>query len=254
MKHYSLTPSLSLSYVGPSLDKGPLPALFYFALSAEDSLTLAPFNTPITLLTPYLHEHLRIFSMTIPGHKPPLPKEKAIHFWAEHIQKGHDPISPFIEQICTAIDSLLHQNALIKDRILLAGLSRGSYIATLAAARHPLCPKVLGFAPLTDFSSVKEFEHLLDHPLVKSLNLSSHLPELLHTHIRYYIGNRDTRTGTTLAFNLITQLAELAHAKRIREGHFELILYSSIGFMGHGTPQSIFQEGCQWIKNSLLLP
>jgi predicted esterase len=253
MNTYDINPQLSFSYVGPPLDQGPLPSLFYFSLSAEDSITLEPFNTPITLMSPFLHKKFRIFSMTIPGHENHLPKEKAIHFWAEKIRKGIDPILPFIEQICDVIDYLFNQDLLIKEKIVLSGLSRGAYIATLVAAKHPLCNTVLGFSPLIKFMVTKEFEDLSNNPLVESLSLTTYLENLTHTKIRYYIGNRDTRVGTRNAFEFITNLANLAHEERARDGSFELLLYPSTGFMGHGTPEDIFQEGCNWIQKQLTL-
>ena len=53
-------------FVGPSLEKGPLPTLIYFALSAEDSLQCDPFNRPVQFLEGL---PLRIFSITLPGHE-----------------------------------------------------------------------------------------------------------------------------------------------------------------------------------------
>ena len=251
MKHHEITPNLSFSYLGPHLDHGPLPALFYFSLSAEDSLTLAPYNTPVTYLKHLTHEKLRIFSMTIPGHENNLPKEKAIEYWIQKIKNGIDPIFPFISQICEVIDYLTNQYVLIEGKIALAGLSRGGYIATLVAAKHSLCNLVTGFSPLTDLKLTKGIEGLDGHPLVESLSLSTHLEGLIHAKIRYYIGNRDTRVGTKLAFDFITNLAELAHEKRVKDGSCELIIYPSTGFMGHGTPDEIFKEGSLWIEKTL---
>jgi predicted esterase len=251
MKHYELAPGLSFTYLGPPLDQGPLPALFYFSLSAEDSLTLAPFNTPVTYLTHLLHDNLRIFSMTIPGHENNLPKEKAIEYWIQKIREGVDPIFPFIRQICDVIDYLLNQQVIVEDKIVFSGLSRGGYIATLVAAKHQACNTVLGFAPLTEINPSKGLEDLIDNPLAMSLSLPTYLENLIHTKIRYYIGNRDTRVGTKLAFEFITNLADLAYEHRAKEGSFELIIYPSTGFMGHGTPDEIFKDGCLWIQKEL---
>lgn len=251
MNHHELNPNLSFTYLGPPLEKGPLPALFYFSLSAKDSLTLAPFNTPITYLNHFLDSKLRIFSMTIPGHEHNLPKEKAIEYWIQKIKDGIDPILPFIKQVCDVIDYLLNQEIITQDKLILSGLSRGSYIATLVAATHKACNTVLGFSPLIQLNAAKELEDLIHSPLLKSLNTFTYLENLIHTKIRYYIGNRDTRVGTAFAFKLITDLANLAHEERARDGSFELILYPSTGFMGHGTPDRIFKEGCLWIEQEL---
>lgn len=250
MKHHTLDSHHSFCYVGPSLEEGPLPALFYFSLSAEESLSLYPFNEPVTYLK---NSPLRIFSMTIPGHEGTVSKEKAIETWAQQVRDGIDPLSPFITKICYVLDQLMNKNILIKGKIILAGLSRGGYIATLVAARHSLCNVVLGFAPITELKAAREFQELQDHPLLESLSLQSHLESLIHKKIRYYIGNRDTRVGTKHAFELISALATLSHEKRGKQGSFELIIGNSIGFMGHGTSSEVFKEGSQWIQKELQL-
>jgi pimeloyl-ACP methyl ester carboxylesterase len=254
MNHYNISPHLSLTYLGPSLEQGPLPALFYFSLSAEDSLLLSPFNQPVVFLTPWTQNSLRIFSMTIPGHEYPLPKEQAIEVWVDRIQQGIDPITPFIQDIGHVIDTLLAQNVLIKERIVCAGLSRGGYIATLAAAHHPACSYVLGFAPLTQLKYAKEFARIIHHPMVETLSLNHVQSQLTQKKVRYYIGNRDTRVGTQHAFQWITSLAELAYEARAKNGSFELMIHDSIGLMGHGTPECIFEEGAAWVKRILTLP
>ncbi|MEI8300756.1 MAG: alpha/beta hydrolase [Chlamydiota bacterium] len=240
-----------LSYLGPSLDQGPLPALFYFALSAHDSLCLDPFNQPVL----FMHQHfptIRIFSMTIPGHEDNLPKENAINYWAENLQNGIDLISPFIKKVCATIDDLIKDHILIENKIAVAGLSRGAYIATLIGAKHPLCRHILGFAPLTTLNPLKEFQDLQTHPLLSSLNLMHHLDALSSKNLRYYIGTRDSRVGTHHAFHLITSLANYAYDHRRREGSFELMLGNSIGLMGHGTSSEVFKNGIDWVAKCLL--
>ncbi|MEK7340133.1 MAG: hypothetical protein AABZ92_05425, partial [Verrucomicrobiota bacterium] len=56
----NLASDIQLEYLGPSVDLGPLPAVFYFALSARDSLLLDPFNQPAVYLSQF---PLRIFSI-----------------------------------------------------------------------------------------------------------------------------------------------------------------------------------------------
>ena len=76
-----------VSYVGPDILDGPLPSLFYFALSEEESLLVDPYNQPVQFL---LEKPVRTFSLTIPGHGPDLDPRKAIGIWAEEFKKGND--------------------------------------------------------------------------------------------------------------------------------------------------------------------
>jgi hypothetical protein len=241
-------PSIELAYKGPDFSFGPLPALFYFALSAQDSLNLDPLNQPVAYLS---SSSLRIFSMTLPGHENHLPPTQALHFWANKIAQGHNLITEFIEKIKTVIETLLHQHVLIPDRIAVAGLSRGSFIATHAAASIDQFRWILGFAPLTDLSYTKEFQDLYQNPDVKLLSLEHCIPFLINRPLRYYIGNHDTRVGTRQCFDFVEKLATAAFDSMIRSPQVELMIAPSIGRDGHGTSQEIFHEGAQWIAEKL---
>ena len=73
-------------FVGPDLSLGPLPTIFYFALSAKESLHQDPFNQPVAVWQTY---PVRIFSITLPEHEGHLdPKPARLAFWNEEIAKG----------------------------------------------------------------------------------------------------------------------------------------------------------------------
>src|ERR1700722_17508177 len=124
-----LHPSFEIAYTGPDLSAGPLPALFYFALSAQDSLGLDPFNQPVKYLSSL---PMRIFSMTLPGHENQLPPTEALDVWAQEMGRGHDVVSDFVQKVKMAVEMLTGQNVLMPDRIAVAGLSRGAFIAVHA--------------------------------------------------------------------------------------------------------------------------
>jgi predicted esterase len=235
-------------YSGPPLSSGPLPALFYFALSAQDSLCLDPFNQPVSYLSSL---PMRVFSITLPGHENNLPPTQALNFWAKEIAHQHNIIAEFIETIRLAVETLLHQNVLIKDRIAIAGLSRGAFIATHAAAAIAHFRWILGFAPLTTLSFAKEFQELHHDPLVNSLSLTHLTPHLIDRTLRYYIGNLDARVSTRLCFDFVETLAQTACDHQIRSPQVELIISPSIGRDGHGTAREIFHHGAQWIAEKL---
>ena len=229
---------MKMSFLGPPLSAGKLPAVLYLALSDSDSLHLDPFNQFSKALE---SDERRVFSFMIPGHEPGRKKEEAIKYWASEFRAGRDPITPFIEESLDTIDDLLATSC---SSIAIAGLSRGAYLATHIAARHNKIHKILGFAPLISLPFAKEMKdlHNLDH-----LCLDHHLDALSHKKIRYTIGNRDLRVGTHNVFDFVSRLAEKAHANRVRQAPIELLIRASIGFQGHGTSPEIFQEGAEWI-------
>ncbi len=237
----AVTPSLTLYHTGPALDHGPLPSLFYFALSGPDTLCLDPFNQPVQ----FLHgKMIRIFSLTLPGHENNLPATQAMSLWAEDFQKGQDFLSPFFDAIQQAIDFAVKERFADPNKLSAAGLSRGAFVAAHVAARDPRFRHLLGFAPLTRLSKIREFAHF-DSPLANSFDLTELAPLLADRHVRLYIGNHDTRVGTRDCFDFAMSLVD--HKKK---AHVELNIYPSIGQMGHGTPPEIFKQGALWISSS----
>lgn len=230
-------------FKGPPLEEGPLPALFYFALSDDESLNLNPFNQPVEFLK---NERIRIFSLTIPGHGPNLDPTKAITYWNDLYDQGLDPLSPFFAKAAQTIEKLGADNVLSK--VAVAGLSRGAFCALHIAARTPLIRTILGFAPLTDLNYAQEFAgHAPAH-----LDLAPLIPKLCDRTIRFYIGNRDVRTGSENCFHLVRDLANEAYEQRIRSAPIEMIVGPSIGHKGHGTSPDVFKHGVSWLLEQLL--
>jgi hypothetical protein len=225
---------IDAQWLGPSFDKGPKPAVFYFALSANDSLYLDPFNQPAIALE---NSDLRICSITLPGHDI-LPKETAMSFWEKEWKAGRHPLELFIQRVCEFIEEHIHKNIITKCGVM--GLSRGGYIAAHVAARMPSIQTILGFAPLTELDYLKEW------------HLSCLNEKLYSKTIRCYIGNQDTRVGTEKTFSWLFNLARVAQEKGIRSPPIEMVMTPSIGREGHGTGPEIFRAGALWLSGRLL--
>jgi len=239
---------LDIYYTGPGLTKDPLPALFYFALSGEESLTLDPFNQPAAFLS---DQPIHIFSFTLPGHGPGFINTKAMALWAHEISIGNDIVEEFIEKAVANIDFLAREGYIDSRHMAAAGLSRGSLIASHLAARDERIGNVLGFAPLIKFDVLEEFQELLHHPLVKKWDLFQSIDVLADRRLRFYIGNRDTRVSTRYCFDFIEALANKSYEKGFRSPEIELIISPSIGHKGHGTPPHVFKNGIEWLKQKL---
>ncbi len=249
INNLQLTPDCTLLYVGEDEKAGPLPALVYFALSAEDSLGKDPYNQPVSSLSSL---PLRIFSLTLPAHEKGLPPENALAKWAEAFADGRDVLSPFFDRAHHAITSLLQQNWITPGHLAVAGLSRGAFVAAHVAARCPEVSTLLGFAPLISLAKATEFSALATHPLVLALDLHHLTPHLYNRNIRFYSGNNDRRVGTERAFSFMHTLAQEAERHRIRSSPIELIIGPSVGYQGHGTPPDRFQSGARYLKEFLL--
>ena len=238
----TVAPDSTLYHVGPALDHGPLPSIFYFALSGPDSLTKDPYNQMIQFLS---GRFMRFFSLTLPAHEAGLPPTEALGTWAEEMAKGIDRLTPFLEQVSQAIHYVIHQQLALPDQISAAGLSRGGLIAAHVAARHPSIRALLQFAPVTKLSLAKEFQPIAELPLVHSFDLIPLVDKLCNRPVRIYIGNRDTRVSTRACMEFVLALAEASH----RHPQVDLIVSPSVGVMGHGTPPETFRQGAEWISS-----
>lgn len=244
-----LAQDVQVSFTGPPLDYGPLPAIFYFALSAKESLLVDPYNQPVAHLASY---RLRIFSMDLPFHGENFFATEALGKWAEEMRENRDPISPFLNKLEFAIQTLIEQNILLQDKIAVMGLSRGGFIACHAAARMPYIQTILGFAPLTQILFANEFKELQHHPIPERLELKHLVDKLYGRTLRFYIGNRDVWVGTTLCYQFIESLVEKAFEERIRSPKIELFIVPSIGHRGHGTSKESFTSGAEWAAQNLI--
>lgn len=242
------TPDIEVAHLGPSFEKGPLPAVFYFALSARESLEIDPYNQPVCYLSPY---DVRIFSFNLPSHGPNLHAVDAIKDWADEFDKGNNPITPFIEQVIFSIEILIKKRWILPEKIGLMGLSRGGLIASHVAIQFPDTRAVVGFAPMTELTYAGEFENIRETPAAQALNLENHLDLLCDKTIRFYIGNRDVLTGTEKCFQLVRNLAETAFHKGIRSPAIELVISPSIGHKGHGTAKKTFEAGADWLGRQI---
>jgi esterase FrsA len=235
---------VTLYHTGPALDHGPLPAVFYFALSGPDSLTLDPFNQPVRFL---MDQKIRLFSLTLPGHENSLPATQAIQLWAEDMARGIDCLGNFLEQAETAFHFALAKQLIDPHKCAAAGLSRGGFLAAHFAARLEKVRFLLAFAPITKLHKAKEFAEHKDDPKVLRWDLEHLAPSLCDRHVRLYIGNCDTRVGTRSCFDFAESLVTQAVHKKIRSPQIELFLTPSIGQMGHGTSPEVFRQGADWL-------
>lgn len=238
---------LKIYHRGPSLESGPKPAVFYFTLSAVDSLNVLPYSQLAEDLTKL---GIRLFSFTLPAHGQNTDNTKNMAKWAT-IMASSNQFEDFFLAAKENVDFLIDKQLVNKEKLASAGLSRGAFVATHFAANHPDIHTILGFSPLTSFNELQDFRDV-DIAILNRWNLEALTLKLTHKNIRFYIGNRDTRVGTKACVNLVQNLSECAYANGLRSPQIELTLFPSIGHKGHGTPLKIFQEGAIWLYSKLL--
>ncbi|MDF2577209.1 MAG: hypothetical protein K0S74_693 [Chlamydiales bacterium] len=246
-----------IHYIGPDLSHGPLPALIYFALSGEDSLSLDPYNQPVDFMLKQSEIPFRVFSWTLPGHEGHLPLDReALQSWVDEFLNGKKVVAEFLSQVQQDI-KLLYKKGYILDSFPIAamGLSRGGWIATHLAANCKSISYLLTFAPITDLSKVAGLNFPSEIPKIyrPSFALTSIINELMHVTIRFYIGNCDERVSTSSCYEFIKGMAGHLYTQGIRSPPVELCITPSIGFKGHGTSPITFKEGVKWLYMNWLL-
>ena len=244
----ALTPKVgtTIYHTGPALDKGLCPAIFYFALSGEESLCQDPYNQPVQFLSDF---PIRIFSISLPSHDLGLSPAEALKSWSEDIASNKKPTEEFIENARFCLSYLVKEGLIEKKQLGLMGLSRGGFIASHLAAFEPDIRYILQFAPLTKLSFAKDFKNIENIASYDVHNLASYLYD---RDIKIYIGNLDQRVGTENAFMFARALAQTAFAHKIRSPQVEMVITPSLGHQGHGTSPQTFKDGALWLANYLI--
>lgn len=251
-----------------------LPAVVYFALTAQQSLELDPFNHVVEcLMTPGYaagareidasQAPLRVFSVTLPYHTENMAdNEAAFGKWAQVYSEGGDVVGGFVRRASDALDALVEQGVIDENSVFTAGLSRGGLMAGHLAARNRRVKGLLGFAPVTVLSDLPEFSDNVVQDagarvkIARASLLSDEVIErLVFLPVRFYMGNVDRRVGTRNAFELTHLLAEHGVLKEgMRSPPHEFIMYCSVGKHGHGTPRFVKIPYCfQFLFRGLLL-
>jgi len=191
--------------------------IFYFSLSAEDSLSLSPFCHPVDSL---LKKGISVISTTLPHHEDNARPYGIQEIWG----KDKHILKEFIERLQESIEEIKKHYS---PPFGAMGLSRGSFIALHLASQCKDISSICCFAPML---SLKDD---LD------LSLPTLASKLLSKNIHIFIGDNDTLVNT----NKVIAFGHEINAK--------ITLYPSIGRNGHGTPDERFEEGAAWLSMNL---
>ncbi len=235
--------------IGPSLDAGPAPTLFYFCAAGKQTLSSSPFVDPLLALD----DCWRVLSISLPFHEEGQNNRDALqNFWLPTFEQSPFFLEAFLQQLDQLFHYGLEQQWWLPGEVAAAGLSRGGFIATHLAARHAEISTILGYAPLTSLERCQPLELIAQcAPEALRYNLSHLVPSLIRKKIFYLIGNRDQAVSTQACFNFLDSLVEAAFEQGIRSPSFELRIRPSMGHLGHGTSPEAFIEGIRWLEQQL---
>ncbi len=198
-------------------DRPALHTVFYFSLSAEDSLSLPPFCNPVDSL---IKKGVRVISTTLPHHEDNARPYGIQELW----QKDKHILKAFIKTLQKSIEEIKKHYPPPYGAM---GLSRGAFIALHLSSECNDIPTICCFAPMLSLKDDLE------------LSLPTLTPKLLSKNISIFIGDNDTLVNTS-------KVIAFAH-----EIGAKVTLYPSIGRGGHGTPDEQFEKGAAWLLMNL---
>jgi len=198
--------------------------VFFFALSAKDSLFLPPFCHPVDTL---LKMGVRVISTTLPFHENNEREYGIDTIWHE----GKERLSTFLDHLVKSIDEIKEK---YPGPFGAMGISRGGFISLHLAARCPDIKAVCAFAPMLKVKDLEEFD------------LFNKTEDLKETNIALFVGHNDIAIGTEQVIQLQKELLE-----KNKHGKIVTKISPSIGHRGHGTSDPIFHEGVMWAINQL---
>lgn len=239
------------SSIGADLYNKDLPSIFYFALSAKESLQTDPYNQPALALA---NRGFCVYSATLPFHLGDYASSKeAISHYIHAFKNGTDPLSPFIASAAAKIYQMAREGEINLSKTMFMGLSRGGMIASHLAAIMPEISFLYLFAPLTALSRCEEAQKQQCNPdLLRHFDLERLTPLLANRHIHISIGNQDLRVDTPTVVRWFLDLVKHSPHPSHAATPITLNVFSSIGWQGHGTPRDIFEACAPWAAKRLI--
>ena len=218
----------------------------------QTTLEREDFNEVGALLAPkgYLQA-----AIDTPGHgddrRPGEPEGVAA--WRTRLEKGENPIAAFVESLRTVLTYLIDQGWVDRDRVGVAGSSRGGFLALHAAAGDPRLRYVVAFAPVSDLLAVREFNGMANAAAARALDIMPLADKLTGRSLLISIGHNDQRVGTQHVIDFSVRLMQLAAPPGKTMTHFwssdevKFILSPSEGANGHSTYRHAHDDAAAWI-------
>ncbi|MCH9617489.1 MAG: hypothetical protein SP1CHLAM9_08030 [Chlamydiia bacterium] len=218
------TKKLTFYYKEPK-DRAIIHTVFFFSLSAEDSLTFPPFCRPVDTL---IENGIRVISVTLPGHEKGARPYGIQEIWLREKQT----LKTFLQDLKEGIKELTQHFAPPYGAM---GISRGAFIALLMAAELKEITTITCFAPLLYLKGEKD---------LSALEKKS---ALCTKKIHFFVGDKDTLIGTDTVITLHQDLQKMSQKNDVHQ----IKISPAIGRHGHGTSDEIFKEGALWLANHL---
>jgi dienelactone hydrolase len=159
---------------------------------------------------------------------------------------GNDSFQQFVDQGRTVIEWCIAQGIASPERIVTCGTSRGGYMALRLLAEDSRIIAGAGFAPVTDWRDLSEFEQDRTCDDVAALRLSNHAEALASKSVFMVIGNHDQRVNTASCCQLYLDILKAAQSKAENK-HLDFYCTED---PGHSCSPAWYQKGAGFLLNS----
>ena len=180
--------------------------LLTFASTRQSALTEEPYSL---VVKSFLAAGHYAASFDLPNHGERINGfGQGIEGMCAALLAGEDPFSMFVADGRAVLDACLAQGIGSLGYVVLAGESRGAYCALRLFAEDTRFLACAGFAPVTDWRVLREFNAVGENPLVDSLAMEHWASKIAGRPLFLTIGHGDERVGTAHCIRLALSVLE----------------------------------------------
>ena len=219
-------------------------------------LTFASDRTAATTTDPYrlvsdvfLSQGHTVLSFDLPNHDTQINEYgEGIAGMRNAFVAGQDPFQRFVVRGRAVIDHFIRQELAWPGRIAVSGTSRGGYMALRLMASDDRIAAGAGFAPVTDWRDLSEFEQDRNRDDVAALRLSCQSDALATRPVLMAIGNHDERVNTESCCRLYLDLCD---ARRRNGRNTGSLAFYCTDDPGHSCAADLYRKGADFLLEHL---
>jgi dienelactone hydrolase len=238
--------SINARLLSPAPDKlaaDPL-LLLTFAADRRTSLSVEPYSRTAAY---FLAQGHRALSFDLPMHGERVGGfGSQIEGMRNAFVAGDDVFAKFVEEGRAVIDECIRRGWAKPGRIAVAGTSRGGYMALRLLAGDDRIAAGAGYAPVTDWTKLREFAADVDRKEVQDLRLLNFVPKMTGRHVYLAIGGQDERVGTESCRQFFDELSKA-------NGNASLAEFHQTEDKGHSIGDAWYDLGretlLKWLQN-----
>ncbi len=231
----------------PAEKRAENPALFLaFALDRNTTLTKRPYCLAAEY---FLENGHRAASFDLPSHGDRVGAQRSgIDGFRDAFIAGNDVFTGFVAEGKAAIDECIKRGLATPGRIAVGGTSRGGYMSLRLLAGDDRIAAGAGFAPVTDWRALREFDADKTRDDVAALHLTNSVKGMIGKPVFVAIGKTDDRVSTaqcqTFAEALVKANTEAGHPTDVVDFHLT-------DDAGHSLSEPWYEKGRAFLLKSI---